>query len=78
MKDGFSRYYNLAGFLLFIVRLQDISLRHASKSKANKFTKESLDSFLYSALNIEFVYIILIGINNFMDLATEKSYDFQN
>lgn len=71
--------YNIAGIMLFFVRLQDTSCRSLSgkKRQANKFTKESLDSFLYSALNIEFVYIILIGINNFMDLATEKSYDFE-
>jgi hypothetical protein len=32
-----------------------------------KFSEESLCSFLHSAKNIEFVYLILLGINSFMD-----------
>ena len=41
------------------------------KQKSNlrplKFSDESLCSFMNSAANIEFVYLILLGINNFMD-----------
>lgn len=32
-----------------------------------KFSDESLCSFMNSAANIEFVYLILLGINNFME-----------
>ena len=35
--------------------------------KRAEFSKESLCSFLNSAVNIEFVYIILVGINRFLD-----------
>ena len=35
--------------------------------RKQKFLKEGLDSFLNSAMNIEFVYIIMLGINNFME-----------
>ena len=37
------------------------------KSKKQKFRKEGLNSFLNSAMNIEFVYLILLGVNNFME-----------
>ena len=37
------------------------------KKKSTACAKESLCSFLNSTCNIEFVYLILLGINNFMD-----------
>jgi hypothetical protein len=37
------------------------------KSKKKKFSDESLHSFLNSAMNIEFVYVILVGIRQFRD-----------
>ena len=33
------------------------------KMKTKKFSQESLDTFINSAMNIEFVYLILLGIN---------------
>jgi hypothetical protein len=33
------------------------------EQKRAKFSKESLDSFLNSAMNIEYVYLLLLGIN---------------
>ncbi len=33
--------------------------------KKVKYSSESLDSFINSAMNIEFVYLILLGINQF-------------
>jgi hypothetical protein len=35
--------------------------------KEEKFSNEPLCAFANSAMNIEFVYLILLGINNFMD-----------
>lgn len=35
--------------------------------KETKISKESLQSFANSIMNVEFVYLILLGINNFMD-----------
>lgn len=39
-----------------------------------QFSKESLCSFLNSAVNIEFVYLILVGINKFMDNYNSESF----
>lgn len=36
--------------------------------KGGKMEKNSLFAFINSAMNIEFVYIILVGINNFMEI----------
>lgn len=36
------------------------------KIKKNKFSNEPLCSFVNSAFNIEFVYLILLSINTFM------------
>lgn len=33
--------------------------------KTKKYSSESLDTFINSAMNIEFVYLILLGINQF-------------
>lgn len=37
------------------------------EEKEEKFSNEPLCAFANSAMNIEFVYLILLGINNFMD-----------
>jgi hypothetical protein len=39
-----------------------------------QFSKESLCSFLNSAVNIEFVYLILVGINKFMDNYNSETF----
>lgn len=41
----------------------------AKKKKRVKFSKESLDSFLNSALDIEFVYMIFLGMNVFNNFS---------
>ena len=49
--------------------------------KKQKFYKESLDSFLKSAMNLEYVYLILLGINRSFDRHQEdndRSFVFQN
>jgi len=43
--------------------LKDIFYLNVGAKGKRKFTKESLDSFLKSAMNIEYVYLILLGIN---------------
>ena len=45
------------------------------KLKKPKFSKESLCSFMNSAMNIEFVYLILIGINNFMEKLDTNDHE---
>jgi hypothetical protein len=37
--------------------------KKSEKQKRAKYSKESLDSFLNSAMNIEYVYLLLLGIN---------------
>ena len=37
------------------------------KKKVVRYSNEPLCSFVNSAMNIEFVYLILLGINNFME-----------
>jgi hypothetical protein len=45
------------------------------KSVKVEFSKESLDSFLNSAMNIEYVYIILLGIKNLTSKSGLKEKD---
>lgn len=57
--------------------LKNIKFSFKSETKIEKskrdymnrlqFSKESLCSFMNSVVNIEFVYIILVGINKFME-----------
>jgi hypothetical protein len=66
---------NLGGFLVAICRFSEPYVFEQFKRlfkrneacKAKKFSEESLCNFVNSVMNIEFVYIILIGINNFYD-----------
>ena len=59
---------------------KDISFRRtetiSKRIDSNKvqFSKESLCSFLNSAVNIEFVYLILVGINKFMDNYNSSNF----
>ena len=43
-------------------------------SNRKQFSKESLCSFINSAVNIEFVYLILVGINKFMDNYNSENF----
>ena len=45
---------------------KSLKMKKQKKEKA-KFADESLCSFMNSTCNIEFVYLILLGVNNFMD-----------
>ena len=38
-----------------------------TKERRGKFSDEPLCAFATSAMNIEFVYLILLGVNNFMN-----------
>jgi len=37
------------------------------------YSKQALCSFVNSAMNIEYVYLILVGVNQFMDLSASDS-----
>jgi hypothetical protein len=43
------------------------SLFCVKKTKKNAFNQDSLETFLNSAMNIEFVYLILVGVNSHLD-----------
>lgn len=55
-------------FSLLINKKKDRSLSNNEKKKKRKvdLSKESLCSFLNSSLNVEYVYLILVGIQKFM------------
>ena len=71
--------YYVCGLMLAVVRFREPYVwtkftnsfkKLCCKKKRNKehlFANESLCSFINSAMNIEFVYLILIGINNHME-----------
>lgn len=66
---------NTSGLLMAICRFSEPYVFEQFKKlfkrnkavKADKFSEESLCHFVNSVMNIEFVYLILIGINNFYD-----------
>jgi hypothetical protein len=71
--------WNCLGILLAMIRLSEpyvwnhfkqdfkyLFSRESSKKK-EKFSSEPLCAFANSAMNIEFVYLILLGTCNFMD-----------
>lgn len=43
--------------------------------KRAKFSEESLDSFLNSAMNIEYVYLLLLGINTYLEKDTDLEHE---
>ena len=45
------------------------------KVRSAKFAHEPLCAFANNAMNIEFVYIILLGINNYMNTRIMKRAD---
>jgi 2'-5' RNA ligase len=53
-------------------------LGHRTVKKSFKFQSDSLSSFINSAINIEYVYIILSGISNFMDYNRNQSITRQS
>lgn len=75
----FAYSWNSLGLFLAMIRLSEPyvwkhfgqDMKHLFKRKSNqqkvKFSSEPLCAFANSAMNIEFVYLILLGINNFMD-----------
>lgn len=61
-KQLYHEFLNLGRKCKFCKKQKKIT-----KIEKIKFSNEALCSFVNSAMNIEFVYIILLGINNFMD-----------
>ena len=70
---------NSQGFIMALTRLSEpyvfdqIKQLFKVRSKNTKFSEESLCQFVNSVMNIEFVYLILIGINNFYDRRLSTS-----
>ena len=75
---------NTVGFFLAVVRLREPYVWTIFKQKCSiintyprpkdRFSNESLYSFLKSAMNIEYVYLILYGINkSVLQLSLENS-----
>ena len=75
-------YLNVLGVLIAVIRVSEpyvwtnlkadlIQLftcnRKGKTIERAKFSKESLDSFLNSAMNIEYVYLILMGITTYLE-----------
>lgn len=64
---------NINGFFIAIVRLSEPYVfeqlkkifKKTEQKKSDKYAEESLCHFVNSVMNIEFVYLILIGIDNF-------------
>jgi hypothetical protein len=48
------------------------------KESSEKFASSALCSFLNSAMNIELVSVVIIGVTNFMDLQTENQLEHQD
>ena len=49
--------------------------KRPGKIKKDDLSSHTLCQFMNSAMNIEFVYIILIGINNFMEGIGAQNLD---
>jgi len=73
-------YFIIASFVIFpefLIRLtepyalQTVKEIVCKKKGTQQYADQSLDSFLNSAMNIEFVCIIIKGVNNYMDLALD-------
>jgi len=46
----------------------DSKKQEKSEGRSFKYNTDSLNSFINSAINIEYVYLILTGVKNFMDV----------
>lgn len=80
---GVTAFFQTFGILLALIRLFEPYVWQTFRTevlklcgrkyraKKLKYSAESLDSFLNSAMNIEFVYIILLGIKG--SICTELS-----
>jgi len=70
----FTIYISIVGLISAIVRLQEPFVWQTIKKKfycknsysAHNYSSDSLNSFVNSAMNIEFVYVVLVGIRAFM------------
>ena len=51
--------------------VNSICPKQSKEVKKKQFSDEPLCAFANSCMNIEFVYLILLGINNFLDTSRE-------
>lgn len=55
-----------------ILRMNEPKIRHVLFNTESKYSEEPLCSFLNSAINIEYVYMILTGIDIIIDTSGDK------
>ena len=75
LNQAFTCFLNSAGIWLALICLFEPfvwyefkkSLFCVKKTQKNAFNQDSLETFLNSAMNIEFVYLILVGVNSHLD-----------
>ena len=62
--------YIIGAEIYFVIRIKEkfVWEKLMSIFSNKRVSNESLNAFLNSAINIEYVYLILTGINNFMEL----------
>jgi len=62
--------YIIVAEIYFVIRIKEkfVWEKLMSIFSNKRVSNESLNAFLNSAINIEYVYLILTGINNFMEL----------
>ena len=56
------------GIIIVVTRFSEPFVYQNFISVKSKYSSEPLCAFANSAMNIEFVYLILVGINNFMEI----------
>ena len=68
-----------SGILLALVRISEPFVWAQITTNQNlKFSKNSIDSFLKSAFNSEYVILILVGINQSLDFPDVKTRKLKN
>ena len=63
----------LEPYVFQVVKKDILCCFYKKKAKKYKYSTQSLNSFLNSAMNIEYVSLILLGINNFMSVKDNTS-----
>jgi len=75
LNQAFTCFLNSAGIWLALICLFEPFVWYEFKKSLfcvkithkNAFNQDSLETFLNSAMNIEFVYLILVGVNSHLD-----------